>query len=283
MIAVMGEVFTWGAIAAAVVYLIALGRRQFRAWWIRRKVAQLKAQLEASMAKAGPAFGAMAAAATASVLTLDEFKKAIEQLKAQQIASPAFSTGGLLYQPTTRRFDYDLDVGWTPDVIVAWRTVRVGWERVSDVWLARPVDPYIVGMPIVAECGRPGHLEDMLGLEQCDEAPGQNCPSTVGRGCGWYAFKDKGAAIRHGEGMTDRVLAKVELSGRVIEHTRGYRAQVMRLVHIEALSSPPSIPDEAGLKSTPQTRAMLEAKIRAQMMATFPPLPALPPWDGNPS
>src|SRR5678815_1193449 len=45
--------------------------------------------------------------------------------------------------------------------------------------------------------------------------------------CGYYAYKTKDAARQHGQGQ---VLAKVAVWGRIASHTRGYRAERIRLL-----------------------------------------------------
>ncbi len=47
--------------------------------------------------------------------------------------------------------------------------------------------------------------------------------------CGFYCYKDRADAEQHAQG---RLLAKVEIWGRLAEHARGYRAQHMKILEL---------------------------------------------------
>lgn len=57
----------------------------------------------------------------------------------------------------------------------------------------------------------------------CDEAPVRGCT------CGVWAYSKPGGMRRHGFGV---VKGEVELQGRVVVHTGGWRAQMARVVAI---------------------------------------------------
>lgn len=73
--------------------------------------------------------------------------------------------------------------------------------------------------PVEAEC------------QSCPISPGIPCRSSaIGYGCGFYAYKSyRDASLRRWMNGGTGVVVRVRLSGRVVEHERGYRAQFMTL------------------------------------------------------
>lgn len=59
------------------------------------------------------------------------------------------------------------------------------------------------------------------------------CPS-LGCSCGFYAYKTRDDAEKHGQG---HILARVEVWGRIAEHERGYRAERVKLKELFLLDS----------------------------------------------
>lgn len=67
------------------------------------------------------------------------------------------------------------------------------------------------------------------------DAPQLNCT------CGFYCYKERADAEQHAQG---RLLAKVEIWGRLAEHARGYRAQHMKILELYV---PPNFPEIVAL------------------------------------
>ena len=145
-----------------------------------------------------------------------------------------------------------LEETWSPEKIVAWRVIDV---RVEDgdpdgLWLGfphpdGPTEPVVtpvrhpVGVELHAKCEEQGSWFNELG-SSCGEVPGKNCQSGVGYGCGFYAFKTKKQAEGHkaamvieGADATATAIACVHLSGKVIEHENGYRAEILEVLEVE--------------------------------------------------
>jgi hypothetical protein len=61
--------------------------------------------------------------------------------------------------------------------------------------------------------------------------------------CGYYAYKSRDDAEQHHQG---RVLARVQLWGRLVEHERGYRAERIRIAELFVLRDYPEV-GRAGL------------------------------------
>jgi hypothetical protein len=109
------------------------------------------------------------------------------------------------------RFDDSEEEFWSPEPIVGWR----GWRwfgsglRGMRAWWHTDV--------LIAECGF------------CSAAPSLN------HTCGIYALKPGHSATQVPGGHL-AVVGMVELSGLVIEHERGYRAEVARITELWAPS-----------------------------------------------
>jgi hypothetical protein len=100
---------------------------------------------------------------------------------------------------------------WSFEPVKAWRAWR--WDG-AELYGVRQAWP---GPDLVAEC------------QHCPEAPGFFCA------CGIYAVKSR--SDLSGFGPLDRsgvVVGRVELTGVVIEHEKGYRAQRARIVDLSA-------------------------------------------------
>ena len=96
---------------------------------------------------------------------------------------------------------------WSPTAIEAWRAWRWDGNRLHGMLVPWP------SARLKAICSR-GH-----------ETPGWDC------GCGIYAVKDPAHIPRFGLGA-EAIYGRVELSGLVIEHEAGYRAQVATITHL---------------------------------------------------
>ena len=82
-------------------------------------------------------------------------------------------------------------------------------------------------------CGGPGREPSWLPSATCaNEAPGWD------HTCGIYAFKEAGQIRALLIGSAPSVVGRVELSGLVIEHESGYRAERARIVE---LITPPGL------------------------------------------
>jgi len=166
------------------------------------------------------------------------------------ILAPSFG-----YQHSQATHREPLEETWTPDKIEAWRIINVHVEQgdPDGIWLGFPhpdgptpdrVTPvrHPVGVEIHAECGAPQFTLALPGWSEgsntlCRDVPGEQCQSGIGYGCGFYAFKTRDQAVE----LQRRVnvweswgaIARVLLSGKVIEHELGYRAEILEVVEIE--------------------------------------------------
>ena len=103
---------------------------------------------------------------------------------------------------------------WSPTAIPAWRAWGWTGHVLRGVW-----QPW-TSSRFVAEC------------PECREVPGSS------HTCGVYAFKSVSDVVAMTGRRSGLVIGRVELSGLVIEHERGYRAQEVKIVELMA---PPSI------------------------------------------
>lgn len=144
-----------------------------------------------------------------------------------------------------------LEETWSPEKIEAWRVIPVEVELGDSdgLWLGfphpdGPDEPVVtpkrhpVGEELHAECRhKDWGIISMSPPAFCEEIPGDNCKSLTGNGCGYYAFKTRELAVKYrisnylGRSVA---IAKVLLSGKVIEHEDGYRAEILEVVEIEA-------------------------------------------------
>lgn len=100
---------------------------------------------------------------------------------------------------------------WSPTVVEGWRTWT--WEHgaLRGYW-----KPWLVSH-LTAEC------------PTCDEPPGWD------HRCGIYAVKERrnlSPAFFYMNGKTDIIVGRVELTGLVVEHEIGYRAEHARIVQL---------------------------------------------------
>jgi len=198
-------------------------------------------------------------------------RKALKSIRTQMVTiSPQFHTGGPL-SPAIRAMaagttinqlfgslteDTEpvvLEETWSPEKIVAWRVIDVQVEEgdPDGLWLGfphpdGPTEPVVtpvhhpVGVELHAECRPVGPLEpsDIFSAPLCDDIPSENCDSQYGSGCGFYAYKTHNQAEAHAQ-ATMRFcsvrysVACVLLSGKVIEHEGGYRAEILEVVDFE--------------------------------------------------
>ncbi len=150
-----------------------------------------------------------------------------------------------------------LEETWSPDKIVAWRVIPVQVDHgdPDGLWLGfphpdGPTEPVVmprshpVGEELKAECREPvpamwpSYM--LTGWDAgCGEPPGENCASAVGYGCGYYAYKTKEQAEIHMVAGEGQAIACVHLSGKVIEHEGGYRAEILEVLEVETPPAPP--------------------------------------------
>lgn len=74
-------------------------------------------------------------------------------------------------------------------------------------------------------------------LSDSAHPPGEPCPA-LRCSCGYYAYKSRDDARQHSQGL---ILARVELWGRIAQHTRGYRAEHIRLCELIVPHAYPAI------------------------------------------
>lgn len=198
-------------------------------------------------------------------------RKALRTINLQMGVNFAkFATGGII--PLTRltptgtpyNFTAELDVEsepleetWSNEKVEAWRIVDVTVEEgdPDGLWLGFPhpdgptkpvVSPvrHPVGVELHAECKPPRNPVFLTiwlneGYTPCEDVPGENCASAVGSGCGFYAYKTQSAAVSRLALMNSPwtvgsyAIAKVLLSGKVIEHEGGYRAEILEVVECD--------------------------------------------------
>ncbi len=197
-------------------------------------------------------------------------RKALKGFRTQMVTiSPQFHTGGPL-SPAIRAMaagttinqlfgslteDTEpvvLEETWSPEKIVAWRVIDVQVEEgdPDGLWLGfphpdGPTEPVFtpvhhpVGVELHATCNAGDFLGYSFNRQECAESPGENCQSVVGYGCGFYAFKTRKQAATMAQGannmfaLRSQSLACVLLSGKVIEHEGGYRAEILEVVDFE--------------------------------------------------
>ncbi len=180
---------------------------------------------------------------------------------------------------------------WSNEKVEAWRIINVHVEKgdPDGLWLGFPhpdgptadvVTPvrHPVGVELHAECDyRTPYGQPVFGsAPPCVDVPGERCQSRVGWGCGFYAFKTRGAAATQAIASAHSpwpggpsAVARVLLSGKVIEHEQGYRAKILEVVEVEA---PTPVVDPFGQEFS------LTAAALARMVPPNPYLlPPIPP------
>lgn len=152
---------------------------------------------------------AMAAAATASTF-----------------AATTFTVSGnfTMANPFGHTEPEPADTFWTPEPILAWRHFRVRSGLPYLDSMTRGVYP--PNVPAVCQGG-------LLGFSH--ESPHWQCS------CGYYSFKALphpwGDDVREIFSDGDVVFAAVHLSGKVIEHEKGYRAQYIKPIAVTTHSA----------------------------------------------
>jgi hypothetical protein len=119
--------------------------------------------------------------------------------------------------------------------IMAWKTATLTGTMWSDELAFKPLSaPGTYGTTEVAECRpvpgvTPGHrwMWSYDGKRGVDDGPPEHDAPHPDCACGFYATKDRTAPA------VDVVALRVELTGTVIVHERGYRAQRQQVVAIE--------------------------------------------------
>ncbi len=138
--------------------------------------------------------------------------------------------------PVWLRCFYRIKSNFGTDPVVGWRVWRGGWDPTERDWLLHSLTArhrWLTG--VVRNSTRP-----------CPEL-GRYGPAIGGGGSpGFFALKTQLRAheiLPHAPFVEDWfwVLGAVEMSGHVVEHELGYRAQCMRIKHLE-LSIGTSIP-----------------------------------------
>lgn len=155
----------------------------------------------------------MAAQAAATQATISSFTASV---------SGTFSVGNAIFFGHTE--PEPADTFWTPEPILAWRHFRV-----------RSGVPYLDSMTRGAYApNAPAICQGGL-LGNSHESPSWQCS------CGYYAFKNLphpwGEDVRELFSDGDVVFAAVHLSGKVIEHDRGYRAQYIKPIAVTTHSA----------------------------------------------
>ncbi len=153
-----------------------------------------------------------------------------------------------------------LEETWSNEKVEAWRVINVDVEKgdPDGLWLGFPhpdgptADRFTpgrhpVGVELHAKCDPPVHpwfltFAEFEALTLCPDPPGERCKSGVGYGCGFYAFKTRDQAVYAanytlfvGAGVA---VARVLLSGKVVEHEAGYRAEILKVVEVEKPMNP---------------------------------------------
>lgn len=153
--------------------------------------------------------------------------------------------------------DEPLEETWSNEKIKAWRVISVTVKEgdPDGLWLGfpHPDGPTeSVVIPVRHPIGVELHAECRSKLfPNCHTIPGEQCASTYGSGCGFYAFKTREQATEYLETeptfttYLERAVAHVLLSGKVIEHEDGYRAEILEVVSIE-----PAMPYRDSFSST---------------------------------
>lgn len=103
---------------------------------------------------------------------------------------------------------------WSPTAIPAWRAWGWTGEVLKGVWQPWTTSKFVAVCP------------------ECTEVPG------LAHTCGVYAFKNVSDVVAMTGRRSGLVIGRVELSGLVIEHEKGYRAEEVKMVELMA---PPSI------------------------------------------
>jgi hypothetical protein len=96
----------------------------------------------------------------------------------------------------------------------------IGWRKFE----------FAVGGRVLTSAGHTDHWWPMhdLGEALC-RATGDHDAPQLQCSCGFYCYKTREDAQQHAQGS---ILAKVEVWGRLAEHTRGYRAQHMKILEL---------------------------------------------------
>ncbi len=227
--------------------LLALGGIMYRLggwtyrWWVSR----------GAFLSGGPVPGTITVRMTADTSALQAgLSKAQQSFTAGQILSSIIADTGL--EPPV-----PLVESWSNEKVEAWRVIPVTVQEgdPDGLWLGHPhpdgptpdvVTPvqHPVGELLHAECGFTSRIFLTIYPTKapvCDDVPGEHCRSGVGHGCGFYAFKTHADAVQLARGISAglfgsdhrQAVARVLLSGKVIEHKNGYRAEILEVVDFE--------------------------------------------------
>jgi hypothetical protein len=141
--------------------------------------------------------------------------------------------------PPTRQDLSELEVFYSNEAITAYRVQMVIFNYNTNQW-EMEMSRYKMGEKMEAHCegARVSGMSetDISLIPKCTESPGDLCASPVGHGCGFYALKEVHVAwerLRKTEPkdlvLYQMIVLPVQLSGNIIEHENGYRAQYMEI------------------------------------------------------
>lgn len=145
--------------------------------------------------------------------------------------------------PSTTTPPEPLEETWSPEKIEAWRVISLNSKSEPN--------KHPVGTELHAKCSDiPIHAG--YGSNPCEEPPGESCTSGFGDGCGYYACKTREQAVSYlniglffpTAGIATHAIARVLLSGKVIEHEEGYRAEILEVVSFETPPEKKPLPEK---------------------------------------
>lgn len=122
-----------------------------------------------------------------------------------------------------------------PDVAEPLRGFR-SWKATGFALEGTRRQEWPVDGPMTAECVLHQTCFGSLGYESTLDPPEHECPSLTGEGhaghgCGIYAYRTAELLAAH-QLTAHQVFGEVEMWGRVMPHTDGYRAQFARIVRL---------------------------------------------------
>ncbi len=141
--------------------------------------------------------------------------------------------------PPARQDLSELEVFYSNEPITAYRVQMILFNYRTNRWELDQAR-YKLGEKLEAQCegARVSGMSetDISLIPRCKESPGDLCASMVGHGCGFYALKEVHVAwdrLRKQEPkdlvLYQLIVLPVQLSGNIIEHENGYRAQYMTI------------------------------------------------------
>ncbi len=247
------------AIVAGVFMAVGLYQTQVYVyrWLVARGVRKLQRQrsgsLSGSFHKGGPV-SAINVRLTADTSAFQTAMSRAQQTFITQQGKAGYTAGQIMsgiFADARAEPAEPLEETWSNEKVEAWRIISVTVDKgdPDGLWLGFPhpdgptadvVTPvrHPVGEELHAVCD----YRPLIGLQSirpapCEDVPGEHCKSGVGWGCGFYAYKTHGQAVTASslgwESMGLNAVARVLLSGKVIEHEAGYRAEILEVVEVE--------------------------------------------------